>query len=73
MSCEIGVPKYLLIDSDDAIKKALRELEVDVKDLEFKLHKEKGIVFDVCPVAGHNAHGQWTGRESNPFSSGITQ
>ena len=58
MSCEIGVPKYLLIDSDDAIKKALRELEVDVKDLEFKLHKEKGIVFDVCPVAGHNAHGQ---------------
>ena len=24
LSCEIGVPKYLLIDDDDAIKKALR-------------------------------------------------
>ena len=58
MSCEIVVPKFLMIDGDDAIKKALRELEVDLKDLEHKLHTEKGIIFDVCPVSGHNQHGQ---------------
>ena len=58
LSCEIGVPKYVLIDGDDAIKKAFRELEVDIKDLKYQLHKEQGIVFDVCPVAGHNQHGQ---------------
>ena len=57
LSCEIGIPKYLLIDGDDTIKKALRELEVDIRDLTFKLHREKGIVFEVCPVSGHNMHG----------------
>ena len=58
LSCEIGVPKYLMIDGDDTIKKALRELQVDIKDLEHQLHTEKGIIFDVCPVSGHNQHGQ---------------
>ena len=58
LSCEIGVPKYLLIDGDEAIKKAFRELEVDIRDLAFKLHREKGIVVDVCPVRGHYQHGQ---------------
>ena len=58
LSCEIGIPKYLLIDDDDGIKKALRELEVDIRDLKHQLHREKGIVFEVCPVSGHNQHGQ---------------
>ena len=58
LSCEIGIPKYMLIDGDDAIKKAFRELEVDIRDLKLRLHMEKGIVFDVCPVSGHNQHGQ---------------
>ena len=58
MSCEVGIPKYLMIDDDDCIKKALRELEVDVRDLKHQLHSEKGIVFEICPVHGHNQHGQ---------------
>ena len=58
LSCEIGIPKYLLIDGDDAQKKAFNELEVNIRDLKYQLHKEKGIVFDVCPVSGHNQHGQ---------------
>ena len=52
------MPKYLMIDDDGAVKKALRELEVDIRDLKFQLHREKGIVFDICPVSGHNQHGQ---------------
>ena len=57
MSCEMGIPKYLLIDDDKAIRKALRDLEVDIRDLKYMLHKEKGIVVDLCPVSGHNSHG----------------
>ena len=58
LSCEIGIPKYLLIDDDKAITKVLREVDVDILDLKYQLHKEKGIIFDVCPVSGHNMHGQ---------------
>ena len=58
LSCEIGIPKYLMIDDDDGIQLALRELDVDIRDLRFQLHREKGIIFDVCPVSGHNQHGQ---------------
>ena len=47
-----------MIDGDDAVKKAFRELEVNIRDLKYHLHKEWGIVFDVCPVSGHNQHGQ---------------
>ena len=40
------------------MRKAFSELEIDIRDLKFQLHKEKGIIFDVCPVSGHNQHGQ---------------
>ena len=58
LSCEIGIPKYLMIDDDDGIQLALRELDVDIRDLRYQLQREKGIIFDVCPVSGHNQHGQ---------------
>ena len=58
LACEMGVPKFLMVDDDSTVHKALRELEVDIKDLQFKLHTEKGITFDICPVQGHNKHGQ---------------
>ena len=58
MSCEIGIPKYLMIDDDDGIQLALRELEVNIRDLKYQLHREKSIIFQVCPVSGHNQHGQ---------------
>ena len=57
MSCDMGIPNYFLIDDDQAIRKALRDLEVDIRDLKYMLHKEKGIVVDLCPVSGHNSHG----------------
>ena len=47
-----------MIDADSAILKALREAEVDLRDLQHKLYSEKGVFFTVCPVAGHNFHGQ---------------
>ena len=58
LSCEIGVPKVVMIDEDSALIKAMREVEVDILDTKFKLHTEYGIEFSVCPVSGHYHHGQ---------------
>ena len=37
--------------------KALDEAEIDLKDLQLLVHKERGIKFRTCPVSGHNFHG----------------
>ena len=57
LCCEVGVPSLLLVDKESSIMKALREAEVDIRNLNLLLHKEKGIKFKTCPVSGHNFHG----------------
>ena len=58
LCCEQGgVPSFVLVDQDSSIVKVLSEAEVNMKDLELMLHREKGIQFKTCPVAGHNFHG----------------
>ena len=37
--------------------KALNEAEVSFKDLQYYVHKEKGIKFKTAPVSAHNYHG----------------
>merc|ERR1712024_396331 len=37
--------------------KGLSEAEINMRDLQGRLYKEKGIIFTTCPVAGHNYHG----------------
>ena len=58
LSCEIGVPKLLLIDQDATFIKAMSEVEFTYQDAEFQLHRDLGIEFVTCPVSGHNQHGQ---------------
>ena len=58
LSCEIGIPKFIMIDQDAALLKAVQGVEFDYMDTKFKLHTDWGIEFSVCPVAGHNQHGQ---------------
>ena len=55
--CEVGVPTLMLVDQDSGVMKALREAECDIKNLDMKVHKEKGMRFKTCPVSGHNYHG----------------
>ena len=31
LACEMGVPKFLMVDDDSTVHKALRELEVDIR------------------------------------------
>ena len=57
LASDFGFPKYLMIDKDDAIMKALRESEVSLRDLQQNLYLEHGVIFTTCPVAGHNMHG----------------
>ena len=58
LCCEQGgVPNYVLVDQDSSIVKVLSEAEVNMKDLELLMHREKGIQFKTCPVAGHKFHG----------------
>ena len=57
LCCEVGAPSTMLVDQDSGILKALKEAEVDIRDLNLLLHKEKGIKFKTCPVSGHNYHG----------------
>ena len=57
LACEVGVPTLMLVDQDSGVMKALREAECDIKNLDMKVHKEKGMRFKTCPVSGHNYHG----------------
>ena len=58
LSCEVGIPKFMMIDQDTALMKALQEVEMDMVNTQLKLHRECGIEFSTCPVSGHNQHGQ---------------
>ena len=57
LCCEVGVPSTMLVDQDSGILKALKEVEIDIRDLDLLFHKEKGMKFKTCPVSGHNYHG----------------
>ena len=57
LAADYGFPKYLMIDKDSAVMKALREAEVCLRDLQHTLYIEKGIIFTTCSVGGHNEHG----------------
>ena len=57
LGCEIGMPKLFLIDQDSGIMAALKSAEVEMLDGSLQVYKEKGVRFETCPVAGHNAHG----------------
>ena len=57
LAADFGFPKYLMVDQDDAIMKALRESEVSLRDLQHSLYSEHGVIFTTCPVGGHYVHG----------------
>ena len=58
LACEVGVPKRMYIDQSKAEMFALREIEFDFRDFGAEVRRAYGIDFEICPVGGHNAHGQ---------------
>ena len=57
LGCEVGFPSFVLVDQDSGILKVLKEAEVNLRDIDLVLSKERGIKFRTCPVSGHNFHG----------------
>ena len=57
LGCEATWPKLFYCDADSAIIKILKEMEVDIRDVQYRLFTEHGAMFEVCPVGGHNRHG----------------
>ena len=52
MRCFVGTPAKLLINQ------VLREAEVTIVDLETNMRVRATMDFQLCPVSGHNTHGQ---------------
>ena len=57
LGCEHGFPKYLLLDQEKSFMKAVRDAEVDLRDLSLRCFKERGIRCETAPVSGHNYTG----------------
>ena len=58
LACEIGIPKKVYIDQSNAEMYGLTNTEFDMRGLQLQLSKKYGLEFGLCPVSGHNAHGQ---------------
>ena len=58
MSCEVGTPARLLIDQDSVFMTVLNEAEVTLPDIETHMRLRATMDFQLCPVSGHNFHGQ---------------
>ena len=43
LSCEVGVPKFVVLDEDSALVKAMQDVEVDLIDTQLQMHTEYGI------------------------------
>ena len=57
LGCEASWPKLFYCDSDSAIIKIMKEMEVDIRDVQYRLQTEHGAVFEVCAVGGHERQG----------------
>ena len=57
-SSEVGYPKTLLCDEGSQLVKGCESMTLTFRDLAFRLHEERGVDFDVCPVGGHNMNGR---------------
>ena len=58
LACEVGIPKRMYIDQSRAEMFALNNIEFDFRDFGAGVKHAYGIEFEICPVGGHNAHGQ---------------
>ena len=57
LSCEVGCPSFVFCDRDSAGMSAFDIADIEFRDLQLTLHREKGISISLCPVAGHDRHG----------------
>ena len=54
---ENGMSKYFLLDPETSFMKAVRDVEIDLVDVDARAFKEHGVHVEVAPVSGHNYSG----------------
>ena len=57
-ACEAGFPKMFLVDSGSQLISGCENMVLNMTDIKGHLNREHGILFDVCPVGGHNYRGK---------------
>ena len=58
LSCECGYPKYISCDKESSILAALRDIKINLRDLQHRLYSEYGALVEECAVGGHDQHGK---------------
>ena len=58
LSCEVGVPKFVLCDKQTSIERILCEALIEMRDLQDRFLTEYGIEYQICPVSGNYFNGQ---------------
>ena len=57
-SCDVGYPKILLPDAGSQLIKGCDSMRLSFTDIQYRLHKDVAVDFNVCPVGAHNMHGK---------------
>ena len=58
LSCEVGYPKVLLIDSGSQVKSSCENMTIDFQDVKSKIFRNVQVECEVVPVGGHNMNGK---------------
>ena len=46
LACECGYPKYLAVDQESSILAAMREINMDLRDLAHQIYSEAGTILE---------------------------
>ena len=57
LGCEIGFPKFVVLDKETSFMRVVNDAEINLQDLQLRAFKEFGIQFKTAPVAAHNFTG----------------
>ena len=55
---ESTVPKVLFPDQGSSLLKTIKEMSGTIRDLQWRLSQEKGILFETCAPQAHSSHGK---------------
>jgi len=57
-ACKVGFPKKLFCDEGSQLVKGCRSMQLNFSDVQWQLHKQNSVEFQICPVGGHNMNGK---------------
>ena len=58
LACECGYPKFISCDKESSILAALKNIDVNLRDLQHRLYQEHGVILEEAAVGGHDQHGK---------------